>query len=46
MLPIIRLPREFRKLTGVSAMIYETMRNGALVLVVLHWNRIKGHEAI
>jgi hypothetical protein len=38
--PIIRLPREFRRLAGVAATIYETTYNGALAfLVVPHRNR-------
>jgi hypothetical protein len=43
--PIIRLPREFRRLAGAAATIYETTHNGALAfLVVPHRNR-KGHKS-
>jgi len=42
--PIIRLPREFHRLAGAAATIYETTHNGALAfLVVPHRNR-KGHK--
>jgi hypothetical protein len=41
--PIIRLPREFRRLAGAAATIYETTHNGALAfLVVPHRNRKNG----
>src|SRR5271157_3561178 len=42
--PIIRLPREFRRLAGAAATIYETTHNGVLAsLVVPHRNR-RGHK--
>jgi hypothetical protein len=33
--PIIRLPREFRRLAGAAATIYETTHNGALAFLVV-----------
>ncbi|MGZ4907292.1 MAG: hypothetical protein ACXV5F_01380 [Halobacteriota archaeon] len=38
--PLIRLPREFRRLVGTAATIYETTHNGGIAfLVVPHKNR-------
>jgi hypothetical protein len=43
--PIIRLPREFRRLAGAAATIYKTTHNSVLAfLVVPHRNR-KGHKS-
>jgi hypothetical protein len=33
--PIIRLPREFRRLAGSAATIYKTTHNGALAFLVV-----------
>jgi len=33
--PIIRLPREFRRLAGAAATIYKTTHNGALAFLVV-----------
>jgi hypothetical protein len=33
--PIIRLPREFRRLAGTAAQIYKTTHNGALAFLVV-----------
>jgi hypothetical protein len=46
--PIIRLPREFRRLAGATATIYKTAHNGALAfLVVLNLKGLKlnGHTS-
>jgi hypothetical protein len=43
--PIIRLPREFRRLAGAAATIYETTHNGALALVVVPHRNGKGHAS-
>jgi len=44
--PIIRLPREFRRLAGAAATIYKTTHNGALAfLVVPNRKGIDGHKS-
>ena len=44
--PIIRLPREFRRLAGAVVTIYETTHNGALAfLVVPNRNRKRGYKS-
>jgi hypothetical protein len=45
--PIIRLPREFRRLAGAVATIYATTHNGALAfLVVPHLKRKRNIQAL
>ncbi len=39
--PVIRLPREFRKLVGAAATIYETTHNGGLAFLVVPHSRHK-----
>ncbi len=41
--PIIRLPREFRRLAGTAAKIYKTMHNGALAFLVVPKD-LNGHK--
>jgi hypothetical protein len=41
--PIIRLPREFRRLAGAAATIYQTTHNGALAFLVVPHRKRKGH---
>jgi hypothetical protein len=43
--PVIRLPREFRRLVGAAATIFETTHNGRLAfLVVPHRDRKRRSE--
>jgi hypothetical protein len=45
--PVIRLPREFRRLVGAAATIFETTHNGGLALLVVphyDWKR-RSHRA-
>jgi hypothetical protein len=42
---IIRLPREFRRLAGAAATIYETTLNGALAFLVVPPRNRKGHTS-
>jgi hypothetical protein len=39
--PIIRLPREFRRLAGAAATIYKTTHNGALAFLVVPYENNK-----
>jgi hypothetical protein len=39
--PVIRLPREFRRLAGAAAAIYETTHNGALAFLVVPHHKPK-----
>jgi len=41
--PIIRLPREFRRLAGTAAKIYKTTHNGALAFLVVPQG-LNGHK--
>jgi len=41
--PIIRLPREFRRLAGATATIYKTTHNGALAFLVVP-KGLNGHK--
>jgi hypothetical protein len=44
--PIIRLPREFRRLAGAAATIYKATHNGALAfLVVPKGLKLNGHTS-
>ena len=40
--PIIRLPREFRRLAGAAATIYKTTHNGALAFLVVPKEGLNG----
>jgi hypothetical protein len=42
--PIIRLPREFRRLAGAAATIYKTTHNGALAFLVVPQG-LNGHTS-
>lgn len=42
--PIIRLPREFRRLAGTAATIYKTTYNGALAFLVVP-KGLEGHKS-
>jgi len=42
--PIIRLPREFRRLAGTAAQIYKTTHNGALAFLVVPQG-LNGHTS-
>ena len=42
--PIIRLPREFRRLVGTAATIYKTTHNGALAFLVVS-KGLNGHKS-
>jgi hypothetical protein len=42
--PIIRLPREFRRLAGTAAQIYKTTHNGALAFLVVP-KGLDGHKS-
>ncbi|MGZ4868973.1 MAG: hypothetical protein ACXV2F_01215 [Halobacteriota archaeon] len=39
--PVIRLPREFRRLVGAAATIFETTHNGALAFLVVPHHKPK-----
>jgi hypothetical protein len=41
--PIIRLPREFRRLADAAAMIYQTTHNDAPAFLVIPHRKRKGH---
>jgi hypothetical protein len=43
--PIIRLPREFCRLAGGVATIYETTHNGALAFLVVPCRKGSGHTS-
>jgi hypothetical protein len=43
--PIIRLPREFRRLAGAAATVYETTHNGALAFLVFPHRNRKGNKS-
>ena len=43
--PIIRLPREFRRLAGAVATIYETTHNSALAFVVVPRRKCKRNRS-